>query len=131
MSDHDYLELGRRGTPDHGHHLPAQRGYSQSSARGLIAGLNQRDGADLVEASGKTKAISKHRKEGPLASSTHRPGRINRPKHPRWRQVLRTFFGDSPSRAIAALIDLEGDKLTPEEIARLDALLTEAREKGR
>ena len=47
------------------------------------------------------------------------------------RQLLRTFFGDSPSKAIAALIDLEGDQLTPEEIAQLDTLLAEARKKGR
>ena len=78
----------------------------------------------------ENKGYLKHRKEGPrFVYSPTWPHQQTQTSA--LRQVLRTFFGDSPSRAIAALIDLEGDKLTPEEIARLDALLTEAREKGR
>ena len=45
-------------------------------------------------------------------------------------RVLDTFFGGSPSRAIAALIDMS-DELPQEEIAELNALLADARNRGR
>src|SRR5215471_16467635 len=39
------------------------------------------------------------------------------------RQLVRTFFNDSPGSAAAALLDMAGDPLTDEEYKRLSALI--------
>jgi len=46
------------------------------------------------------------------------------------RSLVRTFFSDSPTRAVAALLDLEADKISESELAELSALVEQAREKG-
>ena len=43
------------------------------------------------------------------------------------RQLLRTFFDGSTSRAVAALIDLQRDSLSDDELKQLDGLLKETR----
>jgi BlaI family transcriptional regulator, penicillinase repressor len=45
--------------------------------------------------------------------------------------LVRTFFDDSASKTVAALLDLKGDELTESELASLAALIDQAREKGR
>ena len=44
------------------------------------------------------------------------------------KQVLRTFFDNSPGSAIAALIDMTPTPLSPAEYRRLSSLLERARE---
>jgi BlaI family transcriptional regulator, penicillinase repressor len=46
------------------------------------------------------------------------------------RQLVRTFFNDSPGSAVAALLDLPGKPLSDAEYRRLTALLKHAREHG-
>ena len=46
------------------------------------------------------------------------------------RQLLRTFFNDSPGSAMAALLDLSATPLSTAEYRRLSALLKKAREQG-
>ena len=46
------------------------------------------------------------------------------------RQLVRTFFNDSPSAAIAALLDATKEPLSEAEYKRLSALLKQARESG-
>lgn len=46
-------------------------------------------------------------------------------------RVLATFFEGSPSRAMAALMDLSAGELTDDELDRLQAMIDEAREEGR
>jgi len=46
------------------------------------------------------------------------------------RHLLRTFFNDSPSSAIAALIDSTEEPLSDAEYKRLSALLKRGRDKG-
>jgi|ERR687897_516686 predicted transcriptional regulator len=46
------------------------------------------------------------------------------------RQMVRTFFNDSPSSAIAALLDATDEPLSDAEYKRLNALLKQARESG-
>jgi BlaI family transcriptional regulator, penicillinase repressor len=46
------------------------------------------------------------------------------------RHLIRTFFHDSPSSAMAALIDATEEPLTPAEYKRLSALLKRVRDKG-
>ena len=46
------------------------------------------------------------------------------------KQLVRTFFDDSPGSAMAALLDLTSAPLSNEEYRRLSALLKRARESG-
>ena len=47
------------------------------------------------------------------------------------RHVLRTFFGGSVEGAVATLLELEDTRLTPDERARMKALIDQASEDGR
>ena len=47
------------------------------------------------------------------------------------RRVLRTFFAGSATQAVAALLDMEADRLSNEELDRLAGLVNDARKKGR
>ena len=46
------------------------------------------------------------------------------------KQVLRTFFNDSPGSAIAALLDIESAQISDAEYRQLRSLLKRAREQG-
>src|SRR5262247_1112884 len=46
------------------------------------------------------------------------------------RHLVRTFFNDSPSSAMAALIDVSEEPLSDAEYKRLSALLKRVRDKG-
>ena len=46
------------------------------------------------------------------------------------RQLVRTFFDDSPGSAAAALLDMNGEPLTDEEYERLSALIKRGRDEG-
>jgi len=45
------------------------------------------------------------------------------------RRLVEVFFGGSTSQAVTALLD-DAERLSPEELAALAALIAEAREKG-
>lgn len=47
------------------------------------------------------------------------------------RGVVRTFFDGSPAGAVAALLDMSGDKLTTQDLDEISALLKRARKEGR
>lgn len=46
------------------------------------------------------------------------------------KQLVRTFFNNSPGSAAAALLDMSGDPLSDEDYKRLRALLERARDQG-
>ena len=46
------------------------------------------------------------------------------------KQLLRTFFDNSPGSAMAALLDISSSKLSDEEYRRLSSLLKRTREHG-
>ena len=46
------------------------------------------------------------------------------------KQLVRTFFDNSPGSAAAALLDMAGEPLSDEEYTRLSALLERGRESG-
>ncbi|HVS31605.1 MAG TPA: BlaI/MecI/CopY family transcriptional regulator [Thermoanaerobaculia bacterium] len=46
-------------------------------------------------------------------------------------QLLTTFFEGSTASVVAALIERNGDKLTPQELDRLSLLIADARKEGR
>ncbi|MCP3960347.1 MAG: BlaI/MecI/CopY family transcriptional regulator [bacterium] len=76
------------------------------------------------------KGHLQHRQDGPryvyLATVPYRQARESA-----MRRVLRTFFGGSASRAVAALLDMEADNLSEDELQHLAGLVDEARKKGR
>ncbi len=45
--------------------------------------------------------------------------------------LLKTFFGGSAGDAVAAVLDLQGDKISADELDRLARLIEEARKEGR
>jgi predicted transcriptional regulator len=45
-------------------------------------------------------------------------------------RLVRTFFDDSPSKTVAALLDLKADELTEAELDDLARLIADARGKG-
>ena len=47
------------------------------------------------------------------------------------RHVLRTFFGGSVAGAVATLLELRRDGLTPEEYARITEMIEQAAKEGR
>ncbi len=47
------------------------------------------------------------------------------------KHVLTTFFDNSTEKAVAALLDLSEEKLSPEDYDRLSLLITKARQEGR
>lgn len=47
------------------------------------------------------------------------------------RHVLSTFFGGSVSQAVAALLDLEAQELSEEDLERIARLIEAARKEGR
>ena len=46
------------------------------------------------------------------------------------KQLVRTFFNDSPGSAMAALLDMSGKPLSDEEYRRLAGMLKRVREQG-
>jgi len=76
--------------------------------------------------------------KGHLDYSTDGPRYVYRPTTSReeaqtsaLERVLTTFFDDSASSAMAALLDLSAAGLTEEELDRLEALIQDARREGR
>ena len=74
------------------------------------------------------KGHLRHREDGPryVFAPTETPEKASRSALQR---VVRTFFGGSLSRAVAALVDAEAGKVSPEELKRLEAIVQAARTK--
>ena len=72
------------------------------------------------------KGYLKHRREG--VKYVYRPTESpTKARRSALQHLLKTFFGSSTSDAVAALLDLSGDKMSPEEYERLTNLIEEAR----
>ncbi len=95
--------------------LPQAPGYS--AVRAMLRVLEE-------------KGHLRHRQDGPRYVYEPTLPR-DRARRSALRRMLRTFFDDSPGDAVAALLDLSQKDLTDEELARLSALIREARGKGR
>jgi len=74
------------------------------------------------------KGHLRHREDGPryIFAPTEAPEKASRTALQR---VVRTFFGGSLSKAVAALVDAEAGKLSPEELKRLEAIVQAAKSK--
>ena len=47
------------------------------------------------------------------------------------KRLLKTFFGDAPGDAVAAILDLSGRKLDDSQIERIQALIDQAKQEGK
>ena len=75
------------------------------------------------------KGYVAHEQDGPryVYSPVHRPDEASRSA---LRHLVTTFFRNSPSSAIAALLDMSDEPMSEEEYQRLAKLLEQAREPG-
>lgn len=90
---------------------------SYSAVRGLLRILEE-------------KGHVKHRQDGPRYVY-HPTVPRERARESALRQLVRTFFQDSPEEAVAALLDMSAAKLSDEELDRLSDLIARARKEGR
>jgi len=76
------------------------------------------------------KGLARHREDGPryvyAPAVPHR-----RATRAAMRRLVRTFFGGSPERAMAALLDMSAASLTDEELERLASMINHAKREGR
>jgi BlaI family penicillinase repressor len=78
----------------------------------------------------EAKGYLKHRREG--MKYVYRPTLApDKARRSALQHLLKTFFGGSPGDAVAAVLDLSGDKIPAEELDRLARLIDEARKEGR
>jgi predicted transcriptional regulator len=74
----------------------------------------------------------------PRSHEEHGPRYVYLPTVPRTKasvnaleRTVQTFFDGSPTKAVAALLDLDSIDLTDEEIDRMAELIEQARKRGR
>ena len=107
--------LGRASAADVRDQLPDPPGYS--AVRALLRVLEE-------------KGHLRHEQDGPRYVFLPTVAR-DRARRSALRQLLNTFFDDSPEEAVAALLDLSGTKLTGAELERLAARIDQAKREGR
>jgi predicted transcriptional regulator len=76
------------------------------------------------------KGHLRHFQEGPRYVYRPRVG-LAKARTSAARQLLNTFFPDSPGDAVATLLDLSRGKLSEDELAHLEDLIADARKEGR
>jgi predicted transcriptional regulator len=78
----------------------------------------------------EAKGFLKHRRVGMkyVYRSAEAPDRARRSA---LQHLMKTFFSGSPTDAVAAVLDLSGDKLSGEDLDRLAKLIDDARREGR
>ena len=107
--------LGEATAADVMDNLPDPPSYS--AVRALLRSLEE-------------KTHLRHRQEGPRY--VYQPTvSVDKAKQSALRHVVTTFFDDSVSQAVAALLDLNHDDLSDAELARLARLIDQAQEEGR
>ncbi len=99
----------------------------EGGAREIVDAMGEPDALDSVRVTLgllAKKGILKHRSEGrrhiysPVQSA-------EAARQSAWKQMTRTFFGGSASRALLALVDLSGDQLAPRDLQALAELVSE------
>jgi predicted transcriptional regulator len=107
--------LGRATAAEVGERLPDPPSYSAVRATMRIL---------------ETKGHLRHEQDGPRYVFVPTVRR-ERARQGAVRDLLRTFFDGSPGQAVVALLDETKDRLTDEEIGRIEGLIAQARKKGR
>jgi predicted transcriptional regulator len=129
MAKSPYLDLGRR----------------ERQIMDVIYRLGRASVTDVIERipdppsySGVRAMMAKLEEKGHLAHKQDGPRYVYFPVHAReeatrsaLRRMLRTFFDGSPSKAVAAVLDVSGRSLTEDELDELAELIEDARRRGR
>jgi predicted transcriptional regulator len=129
MKKSPYLDLGRR----------------ERQIMDVVYRLGRASVSDVVEQipdppsySSVRAMMGKLEEKGHLGHEQEGARYVYFPKHPReeatisaLRRVLTTFFNGSPSKAVAAVLDISGEKVTKEELDELAKLIENARRGGR
>lgn len=96
------------------------------------------DLADPPSYSAVRAMLGKLERKGYLKHEEHGPRYVYVPTLPRNKasvsaleRTVRTFFDGSPTKAVAALLDLDSIDLTDEEMAGMAELIEQARKRGR
>ena len=95
--------------------LPAPPGYS--AVRALLRVLEE-------------KGHLRHKRDGQRYVYSPTVAR-ERAKRSALRRVLQTFFDDSTEDAVAALLDISQERLSDDELKRMEELIKQARKEGR
>lgn len=90
---------------------------SYSAVRGLLRILEE-------------KGHVRHRQDGPRYVYQPTVSR-EKARESALKQLVRTFFQDSPKEAVAALLDMFAAKLSDDELDRLAEVIARARKEGR
>lgn len=107
--------LGRATAADVRERLPDPPGYS--AVRALLRVLEE-------------KGHLRHEQDGPRYVFLPTVSR-ERARRSALRQLLATFYDDSPEQVVATLLDVSAARLTDAEFDRLAELIDEARREGR
>jgi predicted transcriptional regulator len=106
---------------------------SQATAAEVLADLPDPPGYSAVRALLRVleeKGHLRHEQDGPRYLFMPTIGR-DRARRSALKQLVRTFFDGSAEEAVAALLDMSRDGLTPDELDRLSTLIDKARKEGR
>lgn len=129
MAKASHLDLGRRERQimDTIHQL------GEASVNDVLAQLSDPPSYSAVRTMMRLleeKGYLKHRRDGMkyVYRSTQAPEKARRSA---LQHLLKTFFAGSAGDAVAAVLDLSGDEISPEEFDRLARLIDEARKEGR
>ncbi|MHB0955886.1 MAG: BlaI/MecI/CopY family transcriptional regulator [Pirellulaceae bacterium] len=77
----------------------------------------------------ESKGLLRHRREG-MRYVYRATQPVEQVRRSALRHLLKTFFNDSPSDAVAALLELSPDELSDQELSRLTKMIDEAKKRG-
>jgi BlaI family transcriptional regulator, penicillinase repressor len=124
-----YLDLGRRERQI----MDVIYRLGRASVTDVIEQISDPPSYSTVRA-----MMGKLEEKGHLSHEQDGPRYVYFPAHAReeatrsaLRRMLRTFFDGSPTKAVAAVLDVSGRPLTPEELNELAGLIEDARRRGR
>ena len=129
MAKSPYLDLGRRERQI----MDAIYRLGRASVSDVIEQISDPPSYSTVRA-----MMGKLEEKGHLTHEQDGPRYVYFPVHAReeatrsaLRRMLRTFFDGSPTKAVAAVLDVSGRELTREELNELAELIEDARRRGR
>src|SRR5262249_40030777 len=129
MSKHPHLNLSRRERQI----MDAIYRLGRATAAEVLEGLPNPPGYSAVRAMLRLleeKGYLRHEQDGPRYVFMPTVAR-EKARKSALKQMIQTFFDDSATDAVAALLDMSRTKLTREELDELSRLIDEARKKGR
>ena len=129
MAKSPYLDLGRRERQI----MDVVYRLGRASVSEVMAQISDPPSYSAVRA-----MMGKLEEKGHLSHEAAGPRYVYFPVHAReeatrsaLRRMLRTFFDGSPSKAVAAVLDVSDRNLTAEELNELAELIEDARQRGR